>query len=119
VSNVSASKNLVTKALSLLRTHVPQAVGNAVVGDTENGVARPIERLPPELAAYSGRVSDCGEGRWTIEAAIDQGGPTHVLGAPLFDRFSSRGAGGFAGQMLSAMRHAFGGHLEKSPEAGP
>jgi 6-phosphogluconate dehydrogenase len=71
----------------------------------------------PQLAAYSGRVSDSGEGRWTIEAAIDEGVPTHVLSAALFDRFSSRGAGGFASQVLSAMRHAFGGHLEKPPEA--
>ena len=73
----------------------------------------------PQLAAYSGRVSDSGEGRWTIEAAIDEGVPTHVLSAALFDRFSSRGEGDFAGQVLSAMRHAFGGHLEKPPEAGP
>jgi 6-phosphogluconate dehydrogenase (decarboxylating) len=116
---VIASKNLVTKPLSLLRTDVLQAVGNAIVGGMENCVARPIERLPPQLAACSGRVSDGGEGRGTIEAAIDQGGTTQVLGAPLFDRFSSRGAGGFADQMLSAMRHAFGGHLEKSPGAGP
>ena len=76
-------------------------------------------RHDPQLAAYSGRVSDSGEGRWTIEAAIDEGVPTHVLSAALFDRFSSRGAGGFASQVLSAMRHAFGGHLEKPPEAGP
>jgi 6-phosphogluconate dehydrogenase len=75
-------------------------------------------RHDPQLAAYSGRVSDSGEGRWTIEAAIDEGVPTHVLSAALFDRFSSRGAGGFASQVLSAMRHAFGGHLEKPPEAG-
>jgi 6-phosphogluconate dehydrogenase len=76
-------------------------------------------RHDPQLAAFSGRVSDSGEGRWTIEAAIDEGVPTHVLSAALFDRFSSRGAGGFASQVLSAMRHAFGGHLEKPPEAGP
>ena len=67
----------------------------------------------PELKAYGGRVSDSGEGRWTIEAAIDEGVPTHVLSAALFDRFSSRGQGDFANQVLSAMRHAFGGHLEK------
>ena len=68
----------------------------------------------PELAAYGGRVSDSGEGRWTIEAAIDEGVPTHVLSAALFDRFSSRGQGDFANQVLSAMRHAFGGHVEKA-----
>jgi 6-phosphogluconate dehydrogenase len=67
----------------------------------------------PELAAYGGRVSDSGEGRWTIEAAIDEGVPTHVLSAALFDRFTSRGKGDFANQVLSAMRHAFGGHVEK------
>ena len=76
-------------------------------------------RHDPQLAAYSGRVSDSGEGRWTIEAAIDEGVPVHVLSAALFDRFNSRGAGGFAGQVLSAMRHAFGGHLEKPPDGAP
>jgi len=76
-------------------------------------------RQDPELAAYSGRVSDSGEGRWTIEAAIDEGVPVHVLSAALFDRFSSRGAAGFADQVLSAMRHAFGGHLEKPAEKAP
>ncbi|MGZ5689041.1 MAG: phosphogluconate dehydrogenase (NAD(+)-dependent, decarboxylating) [Caldimonas sp.] len=76
-------------------------------------------RQDPQLAAYSGRVSDSGEGRWTIEAAIDEGVPVHVLSAALFDRFSSRGAAAFADQVLSAMRHAFGGHLEKPPESAP
>ncbi|MEO8527137.1 MAG: phosphogluconate dehydrogenase (NAD(+)-dependent, decarboxylating) [Caldimonas sp.] len=70
----------------------------------------------PKLAAYGGRVSDSGEGRWTIEAAIDEGVPTHVLSAALYDRFESRGEAGFANQVLSAMRHAFGGHLEKPAE---
>ncbi len=72
----------------------------------------------PQLAAYGGRVSDSGEGRWTIEAAIDEGVPTHVLSAALYERFSSRGEADFANQLLSAMRHEFGGHLEKSPKAG-
>jgi 6-phosphogluconate dehydrogenase len=76
-------------------------------------------RQDPQLAAYGGRVSDSGEGRWTIEAAVDEGVPVHVLSAALFDRFGSRGAGGFAAQVLSAMRHAFGGHLEKPPERAP
>jgi 6-phosphogluconate dehydrogenase len=67
----------------------------------------------PDLAAYSGRVSDSGEGRWTIQAAIEEGVPTHVLSAALFDRFGSRGQADFANQVLSAMRHAFGGHAEK------
>ena len=67
----------------------------------------------PELAAYGGRVSDSGEGRWTIQAAIDEAVPAHVLGAALFDRFSSRGNADFANRVLSAMRHEFGGHIEK------
>jgi 6-phosphogluconate dehydrogenase len=70
----------------------------------------------PQLAAYGGRVSDSGEGRWTIEAAIEEGVPTHVLSAALYERFASRGEADFANQVLSAMRHAFGGHLEKPAE---
>ena len=66
-----------------------------------------------DLAAYSGRVSDSGEGRWTIEAAIDESVPTPVLSAALYQRFTSRGEADFANQVLSAMRHAFGGHVEK------
>jgi 6-phosphogluconate dehydrogenase len=73
----------------------------------------------PQLAAYGGRVSDSGEGRWTIEAAIDEGVPTHVLSAALYDRFASRGEAGFANQVLSAMRHEFGGHVEKPAEDSP
>jgi 6-phosphogluconate dehydrogenase len=68
----------------------------------------------PQLSAFGGRVSDSGEGRWTIEAAIDEGVPTHVLSAALYDRFASRGQADFSNQVLSAMRHAFGGHVEKS-----
>ena len=70
----------------------------------------------PELKAYDGRVSDSGEGRWTVQAAIDEAVPTHVLSAALYDRFASRGDAGFANQVLSAMRHEFGGHVE--PTAG-
>ena len=73
----------------------------------------------PQLAAYGGRVSDSGEGRWTIEAAIDEGVPVPVLSAALYDRFASRGAAGFGNQVLSAMRKEFGGHVEKPPEATP
>jgi 6-phosphogluconate dehydrogenase len=72
----------------------------------------------PQLAAYGGRVSDSGEGRWTIEAAIDEAVPAHVLSAALYDRFISRGEADFAHQVLSAMRHRFGGHLEKGAEDG-
>ena len=67
----------------------------------------------PGLDDYAGRVSDSGEGRWTSIAAIDTGTPAPVLTAALFDRFSSRGEGEFAHRVLSAMRHQFGGHVEK------
>ena len=67
----------------------------------------------PELKKFAGRVSDSGEGRWTIDAAIDEGVPAHVLTAALYERFSSRGAADFADKLLSAMRYEFGGHLEK------
>jgi 6-phosphogluconate dehydrogenase len=70
----------------------------------------------PGLEEYAGRVSDSGEGRWTVQAAIDESVPTPVLSASLFNRFSSRGEADFGDRVLSAMRHAFGGHLEKSPE---
>jgi 6-phosphogluconate dehydrogenase len=67
----------------------------------------------PDLADFSGRVSDSGEGRWTVAAAIDEGVPSPVLSAALFARFSSRGTDDYADKLLSAMRFAFGGHLEK------
>ena len=68
----------------------------------------------PELSKFGGRVSDSGEGRWTIKAGIDEGVPTPVLTASLYERFSSRGEAEFQNKTLSAMRYAFGGHLEKS-----
>jgi 6-phosphogluconate dehydrogenase len=67
----------------------------------------------PQLKKFAGRVSDSGEGRWTIDAAIDEGVPANVLTAALYERFSSRGAADFADKLLSAMRYEFGGHLEK------
>ena len=67
----------------------------------------------PQLSRFDGRVSDSGEGRWTIQAAIDEGVPTQVLSAARYDRFSSRGEAGFANRILSAMRAEFGGHAEK------
>jgi 6-phosphogluconate dehydrogenase len=67
----------------------------------------------PELARFSGRVSDSGEGRWTVTAAIDEGTPAPVLSASLFERFSSRGEDDFANKILSAMRYEFGGHVER------
>jgi 6-phosphogluconate dehydrogenase len=66
----------------------------------------------PDLAGYAGRVSDSGEGRWTIAAAIDEAIPTPVLSMALYARFSSRGEADFADKLLSAMRHGFGGHVE-------
>ncbi len=67
----------------------------------------------PALGAFSGRVSDSGEGRWTILASIDEGVPSPVLTSALYERFSSRGNADYADKVLSAMRHAFGGHEEK------
>jgi 6-phosphogluconate dehydrogenase len=67
----------------------------------------------PALGSYAGRVSDSGEGRWTIAAAIDESVPAPILSAALFARFNSRGESDFADKILSAMRHGFGGHLEK------
>jgi 6-phosphogluconate dehydrogenase len=67
----------------------------------------------PGLSGFAGRVSDSGEGRWTIKAAIDEGVPAHVLSSALYERFSSRGEADFADKLLSAMRYEFGGHLEK------
>ena len=67
----------------------------------------------PQLSQFAGRVSDSGEGRWTIKAAIDEGVPAHVLSSALYERFSSRGEADFADKVLSAMRYQFGGHVEK------
>ena len=67
-----------------------------------------------QLAKFGGRVSDSGEGRWTIKAAIDEGVPVPVLTTALYERFSSRGDADYADRLLSAMRFGFGGHLEKS-----
>jgi 6-phosphogluconate dehydrogenase len=70
-------------------------------------------RQDPELANFQGRVSDSGEGRWTLHAAIDEGVPAPVISAALYSRFESRGNADFANRILSAMRFAFGGHVEK------
>jgi len=67
----------------------------------------------PDLSRFSGRVSDSGEGRWTLDAAIDEAVPAHILAAALFERFSSRGEADFQNRVLSAMRFEFGGHVEK------
>jgi 6-phosphogluconate dehydrogenase len=69
----------------------------------------------PDLAEFSGRVSDSGEGRWTVTAAIDEGVPAPVIATALFDRFISQGSADYTNKMLSAMRKQFGGHDEKKP----
>jgi 6-phosphogluconate dehydrogenase len=71
----------------------------------------------PGLKRFEGRVSDSGEGRWTIKAAIDESVPANALSAALYERFSSRGEADFADRVLSAMRYEFGGHLEKSAKS--
>jgi len=70
----------------------------------------------PTLATFDGRVSDSGEGRWTIKAAIDEGVPAPVLSTARYSRFSSRDEAEFADKLLSAMRFEFGGHIEKSAD---
>ncbi len=77
--------------------------------------ARALAR-DPELAAFRGAVADSGEGRWTVQTAVEQGVPAHVLSAALFARFSSRGHADFAQRLLSALRFEFGGHREASGE---
>jgi 6-phosphogluconate dehydrogenase len=71
-------------------------------------------RRDPRLEGFAGRVADSGEGRWTVQAAIDVGVPANVLSAALYGRFESRGRGDFANKVLSAMRLGFGGHAEQS-----
>jgi 6-phosphogluconate dehydrogenase len=75
--------------------------------------ARALE-ADPALAGFEGRVADSGEGRWTIQAAVEAGVPAHVLTAALYQRFGSRGAGQFGNRLLSALRAEFGGHREKT-----
>ena len=68
----------------------------------------------PDLDGFAGRVSDSGEGRWTVIAGIEEGVPASVIAAALNERFESRGLGQYTGKLLSAMRGEFGGHAEKS-----
>jgi 6-phosphogluconate dehydrogenase len=70
----------------------------------------------PDLSDFAGRVSDSGEGRWTVQAAVDTGVPASVITAALYERFESRGEGQFADKVLSAMRSGFGGHMEKKAD---
>ncbi len=83
-------------------------IGSWLLDLTAEALAR-----SPTLSEFRGHVSDSGEGRWTIQAAVDEGVPVHVLSAALFDRFASRDRADFANQVLCAMRAAFGGHRER------
>lgn len=85
----------------------------AVIGSWLLDLAAIALHRQPQLDAFTGRVADSGEGRWTIAAAIDEGVPAPVLSAALYERFSSRGRNDFADRLLSAMRFEFGGHVEK------
>ena len=84
---------------SVIRSWLLDLAANALASD-------------PTLEHFKGVVSDSGEGRWTINAAIDEGVPAHVLSAALYERFSSRGQSDFADRLLSALRYQFGGHVE-------
>ena len=89
----------------------------SVVGSWLLDLTATALRADAHLSGFAGRVSDSGEGRWTLEAAIDEGVPAPVLSAALFGRFESRGAAEYADKLMSAMRFEFGGHHEKPAEA--
>ena len=84
-------------------------IGSWLMDLTADALAR-----TPALGSYAGRVSDSGEGRWTVQAAVDEGVPAPVISASLFARFESRGLGELAAKVLSAMRSEFGGHVERT-----
>ena len=86
----------------------------SVIGSWLLDLSASALQADPQLDGFQGRVSDSGEGRWTVQAAIDEGVPAPVMSAALFARFSSRGDNLFADKMLSAMRYGFGGHHEKT-----
>lgn len=88
-------------------------IGSWLVDLTADALAR-----SPELDEFTGRVSDSGEGRWTVLAAVDEGVPASVITTALFERFESRQLGGFTDRVMSAMRSEFGGHHEKTAEKG-
>jgi 6-phosphogluconate dehydrogenase len=85
---------------------------SSVIGSWLLDLTAAALRRNPELSSFEGHVSDSGEGRWTLQAAIDEGVPAPVLGVALFERFESRGLAQYADKLLSAMRFEFGGHLE-------
>jgi 6-phosphogluconate dehydrogenase len=80
-------------------------------------IGRALER-EPGLESFAGQVADSGEGRWTVQAAVEAGVPAPVLATSLFARFTSRGADDFANRVLSALRYEFGGHVERKGEHG-
>jgi len=88
----------------------------SVIGSWLLDLAASALHKSPDLSRFAGRVSDSGEGRWTLMAAIDEGVPAPVISSALFSRFSSRNRDEFAAKLLSALRYEFGGHLEKDPE---
>jgi 6-phosphogluconate dehydrogenase len=85
----------------------------SVIGSWLLDLAAASLHQDPALKEFSGEVADSGEGRWTVKTAVDLGVPAHVLASALFSRFSSRGEGTYANKVLSALRYAFGGHIEK------
>src|SRR5208283_1384974 len=86
--------------------------GGHFVKMVHNGIEYGIMAAYPERSSFEGHVSDSGEGRWTLQAAIDEGVPAPVISAALFGRFESRGLAEYADKLLSAMRYEFGGHIE-------
>ena len=86
---------------------------SSVIGSWLLDLTAAALRKNPELSSFEGHVSDSGEGRWTLQAAIDEGVPAPVISAALFGRFESRGLAEYADKLLSAMRYEFGGHVEK------
>src|SRR5208283_2479341 len=86
---------------------------SSVIGSWLLDLTAAALRTNPELSSFEGHVSDSGEGRWTLQAAIDEGVPAPVISAALFGRFESRGLAEYADKLLSAMRYEFGGHIEK------
>jgi 6-phosphogluconate dehydrogenase len=91
---------------------------SSVIGSWLLDLTAAALRKNPELTSFEGHVSDSGEGRWTLQAAIDEGVPVPVISAALFGRFESRGLAEYADKLLSAMRYEFGGHIEKSGSEG-
>jgi 6-phosphogluconate dehydrogenase len=87
---------------------------SSVIGSWLLDLTAAALRKNPELTSFEGHVSDSGEGRWTLQAAIDEGVPVPVISAALFGRFESRGLAEYADKLLSAMRYEFGGHIEKT-----